>query len=156
MRTIEADLHSVTGMLVLGWFYRWGDRIRHRRRAKAGDPDHALGRRGEDLAHRMLQRKGYYIIERNHRTKTGSAEVDIIAVKGEVLVFVEVKTRTSADYGAPDRAIDEAKRRKIVNGADHYLRRSTDLKNPPTRFDVVNVVFTPELVIEHIEDAFRP
>jgi putative endonuclease len=143
-------------MLVLRWLYSFCDGVRHRRRTKASDPDHALGRRGEDVAHRFLQRKGYYIIARNHRTKTGSAEVDLIAMDGDIVVFVEVKTRTSAEHGAPERAIDEAKRRKIVSGADHYLRHSNDLKNPPVRFDVVTVVLTPELLVEHIEDAFRP
>jgi len=121
---------------------------------RTGNAAHALGRRGEDLAHRLLQRKGYYVIARNYRTPSATAEVDIVARDGDSLVFVEVKTRTSEDYGTPDSAVDLEKRRKILLGASHYLRR-TDETGAPVRFDIVNVVFEagkPKL--ELLRDAF--
>ena len=127
-------------------------------------PTRALGARGEDLAHRYLQReRGMRIIGRNWRTRTGSAEIDIIAWEGDadngVLVFVEVKTRSSEEMNRPERQVDVVKRRNMVRGATEYIRRFAPTQER-VRFDVVTVVTgtaadsAPE--IRYYSDAFQP
>jgi putative endonuclease len=112
-----------------------------------------LGRTGEDLAHRYLESLGLTVVARNYRTPGGSAEVDLVVRDGEVLVFVEVKTRHGEEFGAPERAIGEDKRDKIRGAARNYLRRSGH--DPAlVRFDVVGIVMTPRLVIRHEPDAW--
>lgn len=81
----------------------------------------SLGSKGEDLAVRFLKRKGYRIIERNYKTPIG--EIDIIAQDGGTLVFIEVKTRTSASFGYPFEAVDRKKRQKLKNLALLYLKK---------------------------------
>ena len=112
-----------------------------------------LGCWGEKQAAKFLKGLGCRILEQNFVSPVG--EIDLIALDGEELVFVEVKTRTAADFGGPLPAVNAAKRRKIAQVAKSYLarRRSTEL---PCRFDVVGV--TQKLdggcEIEHIRDAF--
>ena len=131
------------------------DGIRHRRRLRRWNTAHAWGRRGEDLAHRYLQQIGYTVVARNYAARSAKAELDIVARDGSTVVFVEVKTRSRSEFGAPDRAIDEEKRRHIIRAAGAYLRRGrADWQQ--ARFDVVNVVFENGVSIEHIRDAFRP
>ena len=120
---------------------------------RSWDADLARGRRGEDLAHRYLQARGFKVVARNFRTRSGSAEIDLVAWQGAQIVFIEVKSRATADYGAPDRAVDADKQRKILRAAGEYLHR-TGANWESARFDVVNVVFGPELAISHVEDAF--
>jgi putative endonuclease len=111
-----------------------------------------LGEKGEGLAVKFLKKKGYKIIERNYRTPVG--EIDIIAVDGETLAFIEVKTRESMAYGQPFEAVNLFKRRKISNVALLYLKKLKEL--PPCRFDVVSINYKdgkPEL--ELIMDAFE-
>ena len=86
------------------------DWLRHLARSRRWSADLAVGRRGEDLAHRLLRRKGLTIVARNYRLASGDAEADVIAWEGEELVFVEVKTRRSAEYGPPERAVGDEKR----------------------------------------------
>ena len=106
-----------------------------------------LGRRGESKACRYLKRSGYKILERNYKTKFG--EVDIIAGKGDVCAFVEVKTRLSDKFGAPSEAVTPEKHRRYVLAAKYYfLRREM---NFIIRFDVIEV-FRGK--INHIENAF--
>jgi putative endonuclease len=93
------------------------------------------------------------VVARNHRTATGSAEVDLIAWDADVLVFVEVKSRSSADFGPPDRAIDNDKQRRLVHAALDYVRRACD-PSPKLRFDIVNVIFSNPPVVTHHRDAF--
>ena len=138
---------------MLAVLYRICDALRHRARRARENPAHAWGSRGEDLAHRHLRSRGYVIVARNYRTLNGSAEVDLVARDGETIVFVEVKTRASADYGTPDTAVDAEKRRRIRRGSVDYLRRSGN-ENAPVRFDIVNVLFDRGEKVEHIEDAF--
>jgi putative endonuclease len=78
-----------------------------------------LGKLGESLACKYLEKKGYKIIERNYHTKNG--EIDIIALDGEILVFVEVKTRTSQLFGSPEEAIDCQKYDKLAQTAEFYF-----------------------------------
>jgi putative endonuclease len=133
---------------------RLSDALRHRARLRVWNPERAAGRRGEDLAHRFLRRAGYTVVARNYRTATGSGEVDVVAWDGETLVFVEVKSRRSEEYGAPDRAIDQDKRRRLLRAARDCARRA-DVPWEKVRFDVVNVVFTNPPSITHFKDAFR-
>jgi putative endonuclease len=111
-----------------------------------------LGEKGEGLAVKFLKKKGYRIVEQNYKTNIG--EIDIIALDGNVLVFIEVKTRESIGFGLPFEAVNRRKRRKIVNVALSYLKRFDDL--PPCRFDVVSIYYeNGRAECELIEDAFE-
>ncbi len=113
----------------------------------------ALGRRGEDLAHRYLRQAGLTILARNYRTPNLSGEIDIVARDRDIIVFVEVKAPTSADYGAPDRAIDPEEERRIMAAARHYASHtSTDWEH--VRFDIVSIVFGKQPTLSHYPDAF--
>jgi putative endonuclease len=138
---------------MFGSLYRLADFARDHGRRRSWDPDLAAGRRGEDTAHRFLQRAGMTVVARNHRTRSGSGETDLIAWDGDTLVFVEVKSRASGDFGPPDRAIDDEKRRKLVNAALEYARRA-DIALAKIRFDVVNVVFSTPPAVAHHRDVF--
>lgn len=93
------------------------------------------------------------IVARNHRSLSGAAELDLVAREGEKLVIVEVKTRSSAAYGPPDRAIGEAKRRKLFRGARDYARRA-GVDWSLVRFDVLTVVLSAPPRIEHYRDVY--
>jgi len=111
-----------------------------------------LGQRGEDLAASYLQKKGYKIIQRNYKTMIG--EIDIIARDRDDLVFIEVKTRESLEYGHPFESVNKNKRRKIANVAMLYLKRLKDI--PPCRFDVVSVYYEQgRAEFNLIQDAFE-
>lgn len=131
----------------MGLLYRAADAIRRRYM------QHDHGRLGEDLAHRYLRRRGCTVIARNYRTRSGSGEIDILAWHGQTLVFIEVKTRQTEEYGAPDRAVDAEKRQRLQAAARDYLRRSGVLQER-TRFDVVSVVLEKGPRIEWTRDAF--
>ena len=137
---------------MLRWLYRIADGIRHRARLR-GNTAHAWGKRGEDLAHRYLQQQGFLIIGRNYRSRGGSAEIDLIAREGDTVVFVEVKTRATDRFGAPEEAVDRAKRAKILRAAWDYLFR-TEWDRDRVRFDIVSVLFGEMQRIEHIRGAF--
>ena len=100
-------------------------------------PRQILGARGEKAAAQHLRRHGYKILTRNFRS--GNAEVDLIARDKDWLVFVEVKTRKSEQFGAPSEAVQLDKERNLSKAALDYLRR---LGNPRIhfRFDIVEVV----------------
>ena len=113
-----------------------------------------LGTAGEDAACIELERLGYRIIERNYRSRFG--EIDIVAVDADTVVFVEVKTKTSGDFGDPVEEVTPQKQRQIVMMGHAY---STFCCTPdtPCRFDVVSVdlsVLPPNITI--YKDAFRP
>ncbi|MBQ7959989.1 MAG: YraN family protein [Clostridia bacterium] len=114
------------------------------------------GECGETAAVEYLKKKKYKIIERNFSAKTG--EIDIIAQKGEDLVFVEVKTRSSEKFGTPAQAVTYYKKRNFVNTAKWYLvSHPTELN---IRFDIIEVygVFAGDkFVVEninHLEQVF--
>ena len=133
--------------------WKLSDGIRQSRERKLLTPTQALGRRGEDVAHRYLQRAGLRIVARNYRPSEGDAEVDIVAREGETLVFVEVKARTSAEFGDPDRAISEQKQKNITRAARTYATRAgVEWQN--VRFDTISIVFTNPPAIVHHKDAF--
>jgi len=140
---------------MLGGLLALGDRLRDRLRRGRWTPDRRTGRRGEDLAHRYLHGQGFTIVARNWQTRSGSAEVDLVAWDGATLVFIEVKSRESDEYGAPDRAIDGEKRRHLARAARDYTRRA-GVPWERVRFDVVNVIHSKPPSINHLRDAFRP
>jgi putative endonuclease len=131
---------------------QFSDWLRHLVRRRKWTPSQALGRRGEDLAHRFLRAKGFIIVARNYRLSSGDAEADLIAWDGATLVFVEVKSRESADFGPPERAIGEEKRAHLLRIAREYTRK-TETPWERIRFDVVTVVFTKPPRIELFRNA---
>lgn len=112
---------------------------------------HDLGKIGEELAVNYLINKGYQILERNWHS--GHKEIDIIALDGDTLVAVEVKTRKSNTFGEPDIAVGVMKQKMLIWAADAYVRyRNLDVD---VRFDIISIVFTDkDKHLEHIEDAF--
>ena len=127
------------------------DLLRHVARRKKWTPAQALGRRGEDLAHRYLRRQGFIIVARNYRLSSGDGEADLIAWDGDTLVLVEVKSRETADFGPPERAIGEEKRKHLLRIAREYSRK-TRTPWDRIRFDVVSVVLTKPPAIELYRD----
>lgn len=112
-----------------------------------------LGAAGEDLAARSLKSLGYRIVERNYRCPLG--ELDCVALKDRTLVFLEVKARTSDEFGGPLQAVDRRKRRKLTRLAQYYAK-AHGLTDAPQRFDVVAVWFeggAPR--VEVFENAFE-
>jgi len=130
------------------------DRLRDARRRRVWARDLAAGRRGEDLAHRYLRCHGFIIVARNYRLSSGEAEADLIAREGEDLVIVEVKTRETAEYGAPERAVNPEKQRHLIRVAREYARK-TDTPWERVRFDVVSIVFGEEPEITLLRGAFH-
>jgi putative endonuclease len=119
------------------------------------EPPHlALGRAGEKLAAKYLRGNGHKILYRNFRPPHGG-EVDIICrdKRQNELVFVEVKTRSSEDFGRPLDAVNRKKRRLILRGAMTWLKM-LDMPEIVFRFDVVEVVVHGPVAIRHIENAF--
>jgi putative endonuclease len=109
------------------------------------------GKEGEDKAAAYLKEKGYEILVRNYRHR--HSEIDIIAKKDKMLLFIEVKTRTNVSFGMPEEFVDYAKAKLIMRAAEHYIF-DTDWQFD-IRFDIVAVVINQnETKIRHVEDAF--
>lgn len=112
-----------------------------------------LGKVGEEIAEKHLIKKGYKILEKNWYH--GRNEIDIIAMDGEILVVVEVKTRTSEYFGEPELNVTTAKQKTIVKAAEEYIYEK-DFRGE-TRFDVVGILLDKgKMQINHIIDAFYP
>ena len=113
-----------------------------------------LGQRGEMAAWKYLTDRGYKIIEKNYRTPFG--EVDIIAEKSGRLKFIEVKTRSSKDFGLPQEAVGPAKQKKLVQLAAYYLKKQKK-ENIPASFEVLAVLWNQSRAHEFqlIENAFE-
>ncbi len=113
-----------------------------------------FGKLGEDCAAKFLETEGYKIIARNFRIR--SAEIDIIAQKDDVIVFVEVKARSDIRHGLPSEAVTFRKQKKIIEAAGVFLQ-DENFSECACRFDVVEVYLRGELVeeINHIENAFE-
>jgi putative endonuclease len=111
-----------------------------------------LGKWGEEMAAEYLLRQGYTIMERDW--KSGHRDLDIIALDGNTVVFVEVKTRRNRLFTEPEMAVDYQKIRNLQQAANHYIKYRHI--NQEVRFDVITVVGsmneTPS--VEHIKDAF--
>jgi putative endonuclease len=131
------------------------DYLRHLRRRQKWTPSQASGRRGEDLAHRELRRRGFIIVARNYRLPTGDAEADMIAWDGGTLVIVEVKSREDALHGPPDRAIGQEKFHHMRRVAREYAAK-TSTPWEQVRFDVVTVLLTDPPEITHHRAAAKP
>lgn len=110
-----------------------------------------FGAKGEDLAATYLSDLGYQIIQRNYKNKIG--ELDIIALDGQVLVIVEVKTRKNLRYGHAFEAVDERKQRKIKDTTLVYLQEKK-LNYLQCRFDVIEVYPYNNTECNHFIDAF--
>jgi putative endonuclease len=134
-----------------GLLYRAADSLRRRTAGSTRD----IGETGEDMAHRYLRCRGCTVVARNYRRPSGTGEIDLVVWHGERLVFVEVKTRTSDEFGPPDAAVDTEKRRTLIGAARNYARRA-GVEWEQTRFDIVSVVLEPRTRIEWIRDAFTP
>ena len=118
-------------------------------------PRRSLGSRGERAATKYLKRKGYKIVAQGNRLAPG--ELDLVAVDGRTVVFVEVKTRRSDQYGSPAEAVDLQKQRRLTRLAVTYLKRH-GLLEYPARFDVVAIVWPEDQrrpAIEHFINAFE-
>lgn len=110
-----------------------------------------LGKKGEQLAVEFLARNGYVILDTNWTFQ--KAEVDIIAQKGDVLAVIEVKTRSSLDFGLPQDFVKPKKIKLLLKAINEYvISRNLDVV---VRFDIIAIHATPnEFSIEHIEEAF--
>jgi putative endonuclease len=97
---------------------------------------HELGKWGEDVAAEYLQSKGFIILDRNWRCEDG--ELDIVALDGEAIVVVEVRTRSSDTYGTPEESLTSQKRRHLQNAALAYLQKK-DRLDAVWRIDVVAI-----------------
>jgi putative endonuclease len=111
-----------------------------------------IGRSGEDRAAKHLAKQGYAILERNYTAPQG--ELDLIAMDGDTLVFVEVKTRRGNAYGAPELAVDQRKQERMVKAALGYLKHKK-LHQMPCRFDVVAISGADGDRVELIRNAFE-
>lgn len=111
------------------------------------------GASGEKAAVQHLADLGYDILEKNWRS--GKDEVDIIATHKEQLIFVEVKTRTSDYFGAPEEWVGMKKQRNLIRAANSFIEeRDMDMD---VRFDVIGIIKNNnQLRLKHIEDAFYP
>jgi putative endonuclease len=120
------------------------------------DPRHLLGVDGEMAALEFLLDKGYRILE--HRYRVGRWEVDLIAERDGLVVFVEVKTRSGMAFGRPAEAVTARKQRELIKVARAWEDRSRR-RDRAIRFDVVEVLRSRNggvVVVRHIESAFRP
>ncbi len=113
-----------------------------------------LGKYGEQLAKTYLEERGYEILDENWEYE--HAEIDLIAYLNHIIIFVEVKTRSSISFGLPEDFVNKGKRQLMANAADEYI----ELMNHEgeVRFDIISVLFknNNRYTINHIEDAFWP
>lgn len=114
------------------------------------DPRHQQGLAAEEEAMRFLRSRGWVVLA--HRWRVGRTEIDIVARRGVLVVFVEVKARRGDSFGHPFEAVTSEKRREIVRAARAWIDRfgqPADIY----RFDCIGIT---QGVLEHLEDAFRP
>jgi len=112
-----------------------------------------LGEKGEELACRFLAEKDYIIVAVNWRSK--HKEIDIVAMDKDILVFVEVKSRTENYWGNPEEFVTKKKQKLLISAAEAYIGENG--YNGQSRFDIVSVLFEKDAtLIEHIIEAFYP
>lgn len=112
-----------------------------------------LGKKGEALAAEFLRKKDYRILEQNFKWE--KAEVDIISVKDDKIIFVEVKTRQSPYLNDPALMVPMKKWKQIMKAADVYMKHRTD--NLRVQFDIVSVITNDAYtIIDHYDEAFIP
>jgi putative endonuclease len=120
----------------------------------ASDPRQALGQRGEAEAEKFLRALGYRIVGRRERVLRG--DIDLVALDGRTVVFVEVRSRSDTAHGHPAETVGLQKQRRVAELATAYIRRHR-LEDCQVRIDVVTVMFGPEgsrPVVEHFQNAF--
>jgi len=115
---------------------------------KMGDERRELGRVGEQMAAQHLERQGYVICEMNYRCTAG--EMDIVALDGECLAFIEVRTRRSKKFGSPEESITAAKKQKLIEVAQTYLQEHESLPLD-WRIDVVSIQLSRRGKLQHLE-----
>ena len=111
-----------------------------------------IGNEGENRAAAFLEAKGFSIIERNWRTKGG--EIDIIAVKNDILAFVEVKTLPNGTLDMIQRELNYQKRQRIIKTSKRFLLKHREYNNSYVRFDVIVIDMPGFEEVYHIENAF--
>lgn len=113
-----------------------------------------LGNQGELIAADYLLKKNYELLERNYKVKLG--EIDLIARKKNIIVFVEVKTRKSLSYGFPSQAVDIRKQRKIIQVAQVYIA-NLGIQNYEFRFDIIEILWKNNDLwnVNHIINGFE-
>ena len=114
-----------------------------------------LGRRGEKLARKFLQKQGYRLLQSNYNTVGG--EIDLVMRDDNTIVFVEVKTRRSEKFATAESAVNYRKQKHLISAARKFIRVYR-FNDHPCRFDVVAIV-APENgkpIISHYQNAFRP
>ena len=110
-----------------------------------------IGDKGEDNAVNFLFASGYEVLERNYRFSRG--EIDIIAMKDSVMVFIEVKTRKNIKYGYPETFLSEPQEDRIHRAAEEYVLQKA--WQGEVRFDIIAILWDGrELTLDHFEDAF--
>ncbi len=114
-----------------------------------------LGRDGERTAERFLRRLRYRTVVRNYLCPAG--EIDLVMLDRDVIVFVEVKTRSSREHADPQDAVNPVKQRQIARAARYFLQQTRSLERT-WRFDVIAISLSPEgrMQIEHFPEAFAP
>jgi len=111
------------------------------------------GHAGEKLAIGFLKKEGFSILNTNWRFR--KAEVDIIAEKGNEIIFIEVKTRSTANFGEPELFVNKKKQQLMVLAANEYMQQKNE--NYEARFDVIGIILSNgKFEIHHIEEAFYP
>jgi putative endonuclease len=114
---------------------------------------HDLGKLGEKISLHYLKNKNYKIIAKSYRQFRG--EIDIVAYEQDTLVFVEVKTRKSRDYGFPEESVTFSKQRQIRKVAQGFLAKN-NLQDVECRFDVISLSFDEKegYSLHHLKNAF--
>ena len=105
---------------------------------------------GEQIATNFLIKKGFQILEKNYRV--GRHEIDIIAKKENLVVFVEVKLRKNENFGFPEAQVNHKKEEHIRNVADYFLEQNPQFFE--IRFDIISIILEPKTEIVHLEDVF--
>ena len=108
----------------------------------------SLGRKGEEIAEKFLQDRGFRILEKNFRSRLG--EIDLIGIDKETLVFIEVKTRFSDEFGPPEEAVTTRKIKTIARVGDYYRLLNDNLPEL-SRIDVVAIDFNDDGGLERVE-----
>lgn len=113
-----------------------------------------FGKTGEQISRQYLENKGYAILKENWRFE--HKEVDLICKDGNILVFVEVKTRSGDYFQQPYEAVEKKKQKLLIDAAEAFIQEFTDFDE--IRFDIISIVQKPnsDAEIEHIINAFTP
>jgi len=114
----------------------------------------SLGKKGENMAVEFLLANHYRIIEQNYKAK--KYEIDIIALKEGILVFVEVKTRATNRFGEPEESVGYQKENHIATAAEHFMGHFEE-DFTDVRYDIISIILNDSFSrIKHIEEAFFP